>query len=109
MKRSSPVVARHFELAIVVVSGLNRCRYCVSHHAPLAAAPGLSPSQVEVVERLDLRPLPESHDFPPRPGFTREDNLVIDLALLPGVERGACSRRSRGGWAGCCRACHPLD
>jgi len=27
LKRSSPVAARHFEIAIVVVSNLNRCGY----------------------------------------------------------------------------------
>jgi AhpD family alkylhydroperoxidase len=80
LKRHSPVEARHFEIGIVVASGLNRCRYCVSHHAPLAEATGLTSEQVEALVALTLDPLPEDHDFPPRPGFTPEDSLVVDLA-----------------------------
>src|SRR4029450_1469615 len=34
--RRSRWAARHFEIGIVAASALNRCRYCVSHHAPLA-------------------------------------------------------------------------
>ena len=60
LKRRSPVAARHFEIGIVVASALNRCRYCVSHHAPLA----------------------EDHDFPPRAGFAIDDSLAIDLAYF---------------------------
>jgi AhpD family alkylhydroperoxidase len=82
LMRHSPVQARHFEIGIVVASGLNRCRDCVSHHAPLAEATGLTPAQVEALAALTLDPLPEAHDFPPRPGFTPEDSLVIDLAHL---------------------------
>jgi AhpD family alkylhydroperoxidase len=82
LKRTSPVAARHFEIGIVVASALNRCRYCVSHHAPLAEATGLTPVQVEALGALTLDPLPEDHDFPPRPGFAPDDSLVIDLAYF---------------------------
>lgn len=80
LKRSSPVAARHFEIAIVVVSNLNRCRYCVSHHTPLAEAAGLDAAQIAALEGLALEPLAEDHEFPPRPGFAVDDSLVIDLA-----------------------------
>jgi AhpD family alkylhydroperoxidase len=80
LKRHSPVQARHFEIGIVVASTLNRCRYCVSHHAPLAEATGLTTEQVAALAALTLAPLPEDHDFPPRPGFAPDDGLVIDLA-----------------------------
>ena len=82
LKRHSPVEARHFEIGIVVASALNRCRYCVSHHAPLAEAAGLTPDQVEALSMLALAPLGEDHDFPPRPGFAADDGLVIDLAYF---------------------------
>jgi len=82
LKHTSPVSARHFEMAIVVVSALNRCTYCVSHHAPLAQATGMSDAQLAYLSGLRLGPLPEDHDFPTRPGFAREDSLVIDLAYL---------------------------
>jgi len=45
LKRASPVEARHFEMALVVVSTLNQCTYCVSHHAPLAEQTGLTPDR----------------------------------------------------------------
>jgi AhpD family alkylhydroperoxidase len=82
LKRRSPVEARHFEIGVVVASALNRCRYCVSHHAPLAEAAGLTPDQVEALSRLALEPLGEDHEFPPRPGFAADDSLVIDLAYF---------------------------
>ena len=82
LKRRSPVAARHFEIGIVVASALNRCRYCVSHHSPLAGAAGLSDEQVESLERLALGPLGEAHDFPPHDGFAADDSLVIDLAYF---------------------------
>jgi AhpD family alkylhydroperoxidase len=80
LKRASPVAARHYEIAIVVVSNLNRCGYCVSHHTPLAEAAGLRPDQLTALAAVSLGPLPEDHDFPTRPGFSREESLVVDLA-----------------------------
>jgi AhpD family alkylhydroperoxidase len=82
LKRKSPVAARHFEIGIVVASALNRCRYCVSHHAPLAEAAGLTDAQVASLGQLALEPLAEDHDFPPRAGFAPDDSLVIDLAYF---------------------------
>ena len=80
LKRRSPVAARHYEIAIAVVSNLNRCAYCVSHHAPLAEAAGLRPDQLDALAAVTLGAVPEDHDFPTRPGFSREESLVVDLA-----------------------------
>jgi AhpD family alkylhydroperoxidase len=80
LRHHSPVAARHFEIGIVVASSLNRCRYCVSHHAPLAEATGLTAGKVDALAALTRDPLPEDHDFPPQPGFAPDDTLVIDLA-----------------------------
>jgi AhpD family alkylhydroperoxidase len=80
LKKASPVAARHFEIAIVVVSSLNRCRYCVSHHTPLAEAAGVEPAKLAALAGLTLGPLAEDHDFPPRPAFAPDDGLVVDLA-----------------------------
>ena len=63
-----------------MASSLNRCRYCVSHHAPLAEATGLTAGKVDALAALTRDPLPEDHDFPPQPGFAPDDTLVIDLA-----------------------------
>lgn len=82
LKRESPVAARHFEIAIVVVSALNRCRYCIAHHAPLARATGLDEAQMASLSALELGPLSPEHDFPLRTGFTAADSLVIDLAYF---------------------------
>lgn len=106
LKRLSPVEARHFEIGIVVVSALNRCAYCVSHHTPLAAVAGLGADQIRDLSGLRLGPLAADHAFPPRPGFSRPDGLVIDLAhflvwagvyshvaaVPPGVVRGLRQR-----------------
>ena len=82
LKRGSPVAARHFEIGIVVASALNCCRYCVSHHAPLAEAAGLTEAQIATLAGLRLEPLAEDWDFPPRVGFAADDSLVIDLAYF---------------------------
>ncbi len=82
IKKSSPVAARHFELAIVVVSSLNRCRFCVAHHVPLAEAAGTSAAQLAALRGLTLGPLPADHAFPPRAGFDADESLVIDLAYF---------------------------
>jgi AhpD family alkylhydroperoxidase len=82
MKKQSPVAARHFEIGIVVASNLNRCRYCVSHHTPLAEAAGLDAAQIAHLAGLTLGPLSEDYDFPARPGFGRDDSLVVDLAYV---------------------------
>jgi AhpD family alkylhydroperoxidase len=82
MKAASPVAARHFEIGIVVISALNRCHYCISHHAPLAEAAGLTPLQLAELTKLALAPLPEDHAFPARAGFAPDDSLVADLAYF---------------------------
>jgi AhpD family alkylhydroperoxidase len=82
LKQTSPVDARQYELGIVVVSTLTRCVYCLGQHTPLAEAAGLSPIQLQALAKLDLGPLPEDHAFPPRPDFSPDDSLVIDLAYF---------------------------
>lgn len=81
-KRESPVAARHFEIAILVVSGLSRCEYCVSHHTPRAVVTGLTAEQIAYLGGLRLGPLPETHDFPPHPGFDADESLVIEPACF---------------------------
>lgn len=60
---------RHLEIALVTVSKLNECRYCVAHHTPRLIEQGLSPeSVVNVLE-------------PEVPGFDEVDTLVRDYAV----------------------------
>lgn len=60
---------RYVELAIVVVSKLNACAYCVSHHEPKLKVEGLSAGAVAS--------LPDSD----HPEFDAVDKLVIDYAV----------------------------
>lgn len=61
---------RLVEIAVVTVSHLRRCPYCISHHAPVLVDLGIS---AEAVERI-MEPNP--------PGFDRIDLLVRDYATL---------------------------
>ncbi len=40
---------RYLEIALVTVSKLNQCDYCVAHHAPRAVSHGLAPGAVESI------------------------------------------------------------
>lgn len=61
---------RYIELAVVTVSKLNACPYCVSHHTPLL--------EVEGVPADAVAALPESN----HPAFDAADRAVIDYARL---------------------------
>jgi len=58
--REGTVPRKYHELAIVVVSNLNRCTYCVSHHTPYALEFGGTEAQLRAIadgvwrERRDL-------------------------------------------------------
>ncbi len=82
LKDTSPVAARHFELAVVTVSTLTACNYCVSHHTPLAVQAGYSGEQLDVLLGLRLEALPDEYDFPVRASFDATESLVIDLAYF---------------------------
>ncbi|MFQ5785815.1 MAG: carboxymuconolactone decarboxylase family protein [Alphaproteobacteria bacterium] len=63
------VSRRHIEIAVVAVSKLNACEYCVAHHAPRLAAEGLGGETAERI--LD----------PDCPGLDDLDRLVRDYAV----------------------------
>ncbi len=42
LAESGTLSKRHLEIALVAVSLLNKCDYCVSHHAPKLAIQGVS-------------------------------------------------------------------
>ena len=61
---------RYLEIALVTVSLLNKCAYCVSHHVPKLSVQGLS---AEAAERLlDYRDHPELDDA---------DKVVVEYAI----------------------------
>ncbi len=61
---------RLVEIAVVTVSRLNRCPYCIAHHGPVLVDEGLPAEAVEAI----LEPTP--------PGFAPLDLLVRDYARL---------------------------
>jgi uncharacterized peroxidase-related enzyme len=61
---------RYLELGLVTASLLNKCTYCVSHHAPKLAVQGVSE---EGAERL--------LDYKDHPELDAVDKLVVEYAV----------------------------
>ena len=70
LRSAGGVPRRYIELAIVTVSRLNDCDYCVAHHGPMLAVEGLSPEGVERI--LDYA----DHDE-----MNEADRLVVEYAI----------------------------
>ncbi|MGB9645893.1 MAG: carboxymuconolactone decarboxylase family protein [Stellaceae bacterium] len=70
LREAATLPKRVLELAIVTVSKLNECDYCVTHHTPFLVVEGVSPAAVERV--LDYRDHPE---------FDERDKLVVEYAI----------------------------
>jgi uncharacterized peroxidase-related enzyme len=76
LKARQGIKTRHLELAIVVVSKLNACQYCVSHHAPKLRVEGLSQAAVDALPATDHADLDEV------------DKLVVDYSVQVTREPG---------------------
>ena len=63
------VSRRHIEIAVLAVSRVNACAYCVAHHAPRLLAEGLTPETAERILEPDC------------PGLDQTDRLVRDYAV----------------------------
>ena len=78
---------RHLEIALVVVSKLNECDYCVAHHAPRLMDQGLSAAAMENILAEQVS------------GFDDVDMVVRDYAMqvteTPGRIRDAMHERLR--------------
>jgi uncharacterized peroxidase-related enzyme len=70
LRAQKNVPYRYIELAIVVVSKLNDCDYCVGHHKPLLEVEGVSPAGADRL--LDYRDHPELDEI---------DKLVVEYAI----------------------------
>lgn len=70
LREQRNVPYRYIELAIVAVSKLNECDYCVGHHAPLLAVEGVSPEGIARVL-----------DYTGNPELTEVDKLVVEYAI----------------------------
>jgi uncharacterized peroxidase-related enzyme len=70
LRAAATLPKRALELAIVTVSTLNACRYCVAHHQPFLAVEGVSPAGADRL--LDYRDHPE---------LDAADKLVVEYAI----------------------------
>lgn len=70
LRTANTLPKRALELAIVTVSQLNACHYCVAHHKPFLAVEGISAGGADRL--LDYRDHPELDDC---------DKLVVEYAI----------------------------
>src|SRR5205823_14053032 len=70
LRAAKTLPKRALELAIVTVSKLNACDYCVAHHKPFLAVEGVSAAGADRL--LDFRDHPELNDC---------DRLVVEYAI----------------------------
>jgi uncharacterized peroxidase-related enzyme len=70
LREAATLPKRYLEIAIVTVSKLNECHYCVAHHKPFLTVEGISP---EGIDRLLDAGNPELTDI---------DRLVIEYATV---------------------------
>ena len=70
LREAATLPKRYLELAIVAVSQVNACDYCVAHHKPFLAVEGVSAAGVDRL--LDYRDHPELDEV---------DRLVVEYAI----------------------------
>ncbi|HWD59632.1 MAG TPA: carboxymuconolactone decarboxylase family protein [Stellaceae bacterium] len=70
LREAATLPKRYLELAIVAVSQVNACDYCVAHHKPFLAVEGISPAGVDRL--LDWNGHPE---------LDETDRLVVEYAV----------------------------
>ncbi|HKM72931.1 MAG TPA: carboxymuconolactone decarboxylase family protein [Stellaceae bacterium] len=70
LREAATLPRRTLELAIVTVSKLNACHYCVSHHESFLVVEGVSPAGIDRI--LHYRNHPE---------FDERDKLVVEYAI----------------------------
>jgi AhpD family alkylhydroperoxidase len=71
LRAAGTLPKRYLEIAIVVVSRLNECHYCVAHHKPFLMVAGVSSAAVDGI--MDAEPPAE---------FDALDRLVIAYAKV---------------------------
>jgi len=70
LRKEGVLPRRYLELALVAVSKLNECDYCVAHHSPFLSIEGVSPLGAENI--LDYKDHPE---------FDEIDKLVVEYSI----------------------------
>ena len=70
LREAKTLPKRYLELAIVAVSKLNECHYCVAHHKPFLVPEGITSEGVDRVL-----------DYATHPEFNTVDKLVVEYAI----------------------------
>src|ERR1700733_12622941 len=70
LRAAATLPRRYLEIAIVVVSKLNECHYCIAHHKPFLAVEGLSPDAIDRLLDVD------------NPELDNVDRLVVEYAQV---------------------------
>ena len=70
LREAATLPKRVLELAIVTVSKLNECDYCVAHHTPFLVVEGITPTGVEGIL-----------EYPDHPELDERDKLVVAYAI----------------------------
>ncbi len=70
LRQAATLPKRYLELAIVTVSKLNECDYCVAHHTPFLVPEGISAAGVARVL-----------EYAEHPEFDAVDKLVVEYAI----------------------------
>jgi uncharacterized peroxidase-related enzyme len=70
LRQAATLPKRYLELAIVTVSKLNECDYCVAHHTPFLLPEGISAAGVARVL-----------DYADHPEFDAVDKLVVEYSI----------------------------
>ncbi len=70
LRAAATLPKRALEIAIVVVSNLNACHYCVAHHKPFLAVTGLSEAGIDRIM-----------DWQEHPELDATDKLVVEYAI----------------------------
>jgi uncharacterized peroxidase-related enzyme len=70
LREAKTLPNRYLEIAIVVVSNLNACHYCVAHHKPFLAVEGISPAGIDRIM-----------DWQDHPELDETDRLVVQYAI----------------------------
>lgn len=70
LREAKTLPKRYLELAIVAVSQVNACDYCVAHHKPFLAVEGVSPAGVDRLQ-----------DWRDHPELDEVDRLVVEYAI----------------------------
>lgn len=70
LREAKTLPKRYLEIAIIVVSKLNACHYCVAHHTPFLTVEGISAAGIDRI--LEYRDHPELDEV---------DRVVVEWAI----------------------------